>query len=118
MSLSELLTLQDHSAFKEWKEHLEAGQDEVYQEYTKYAHDKNIIQKDTDTPMSIAALFTITKPQKQSKHPEIYESIKKFWHTQTHAHMCVYICVFFFVCVCTHNRILFSSKIMKKSCHS
>ena len=67
MSLSELLTLQDHSAFKEWKEHLEVGQDEVYQEYTKYAHDKNIIQKDTDTPMSIAALFTITKPWKEPK---------------------------------------------------
>ena len=39
--------------------------------------DKTIIQKDTCTPMFIAALFTIAKSWKQSKCPLMDEWIKK-----------------------------------------
>ena len=39
--------------------------------------DKTIIQKDTCTPMFIAALFTTVKTWKQPKHPSIDEWIKK-----------------------------------------
>ena len=39
--------------------------------------DKSIIQKDTCTPMFIAALFTVTKTWKQPKCPLTHEWIKK-----------------------------------------
>ena len=39
--------------------------------------DKTLIQKDTCTPMFIAALFTIDKPWKQPKRPLTDEWIKK-----------------------------------------
>ena len=42
--------------------------------------DKTVIQKDTCTPMFIAALFTITKAWKQPKCPLTYEWIKKIWY--------------------------------------
>ena len=45
--------------------------------------EKNIIQKDTYTPMFIAALFTIAKTQKQPKCPWVDEWIKKMWYTGT-----------------------------------
>ena len=45
--------------------------------------DKTIIQKDTCTPMFIAALVTIAKTWKQSKHPLIDEWIKKMWYIHT-----------------------------------
>ena len=45
--------------------------------------DKTIIQKDTCTPMFIAALFTIAKTWKQPKCPLIDEWIKKMWHIYT-----------------------------------
>ena len=54
--------------------------------------DKNVIQKDTCTPMFIAALFTITKKWKQHKCLSTDEWIKKMWHiyailyTHTHTH--------------------------------
>ena len=54
--------------------------------------DKTIIQKDTCTPMFIAALFTIVKTWKQPKCPSTNEWIKKMWcihthiHTHTHTH--------------------------------
>ena len=41
--------------------------------------DKTIIQKDTRTPVFIAALFTIAKTWKQSKCPSTDEWIKKMW---------------------------------------
>ena len=41
--------------------------------------EKTIIQKDTCTPMFIAALFTIARTWKQSKCPSTDESIKKMW---------------------------------------
>ena len=41
---------------------------------------KTIIQKDTCTPMFIAALFTITKTWKQPKCPSTEEWIKKMWY--------------------------------------
>ena len=44
---------------------------------------KTIIQKDTCTPMFIAALFTIAKTQKQPKCPLTDEWIKKMWYIYT-----------------------------------
>ena len=41
---------------------------------------KTIIQKDTCTPMFIAALFTIARSWKQPKCPSIDEWIKKVWY--------------------------------------
>ena len=45
--------------------------------------DKAIIQKDTCTPMFIAALFTIAKTWKQSKCPLTDEWTKKMWYMYT-----------------------------------
>ena len=45
--------------------------------------DKTIIQKDTCTPMFIAALFTIAKTWKQLKCPLTDEWIKKMWYVYT-----------------------------------
>ena len=45
--------------------------------------DKTIIQKDTCTPMFIAALFTIAKTWKQPKCPLTGEWIKKIWYIHT-----------------------------------
>ena len=41
---------------------------------------KTLIQKDTCTPMFIAALFTIVKTWKQPKRPQTDEWIKKMWY--------------------------------------
>ena len=41
---------------------------------------KNMVQKDTCTPMFIAALFTIAKTRKQPKCPATDEWIKKMWY--------------------------------------
>ena len=45
--------------------------------------DKIIIQRDTCTPMFIAALFTIAKTWKQPKCPLTDEWIKKMWYIYT-----------------------------------
>ena len=45
--------------------------------------EKTIIQKETCTPMFIAALFTIARAQKQPKCPSTDEWIKKMWHVYT-----------------------------------
>ena len=45
--------------------------------------DKTITQKDTCTPMLIAALFTIAKTWKQPKCPSTDEWIKKMWYIYT-----------------------------------
>ena len=42
--------------------------------------EKTFIQKDTCTPMFIAALFTIAKTWKQPKWPSTDEWIKKIWY--------------------------------------
>ena len=47
---------------------------------------KTIIQKDTFTPMFIAALFTIARTWKQPKYPLTDEWIEKMWHIY------IYIC--------------------------
>ena len=41
--------------------------------------DKNMVQKDTCTPMFTAALFTIAKTWKQTKCSSTEEWIKKMW---------------------------------------
>ena len=50
----------------------------IYPENTK-----TLIQKDTCTPMLIAALFTIAKTWKQLKYPLTDEWIKKMWYIYT-----------------------------------
>ena len=45
--------------------------------------DKTIIQRDTCTPMFIAALFTIAKIWQQPKCPSTDEWIKKMWYIYT-----------------------------------
>ena len=45
--------------------------------------EKNIIRKDTWTPMLIATLFTIAKMWKQPKCPSTEEWIKKMWYIYT-----------------------------------
>jgi len=40
-------------------------------------------QKDTCTPMFIAALFSIAKTWKQPKRPSTKEGIKKMWYIYT-----------------------------------
>ena len=44
---------------------------------------KAIIQKDTCTPMFIAALFIITKTQKQPKWTSTDKWLKKMWYIYT-----------------------------------
>ena len=44
---------------------------------------RTVIQKDTCTPMFIAALFTVAKTWKQPKCPSTHEWIKKMWYTYT-----------------------------------
>ena len=45
--------------------------------------EKTVILKETCTPMSIAALFTIAKTWKQPKCPSTDEWIKKMWYIST-----------------------------------
>ena len=45
--------------------------------------EKTIVQKDTYTPMFIAALFTIARTWKQLKCPPTEKWIKKMWYTYT-----------------------------------
>ena len=45
--------------------------------------EKTVIQKDTYTPMLIAALFTIARSWKQPKCLSTDEWIKKMWYTYT-----------------------------------
>ena len=45
--------------------------------------DKTVIQKDTCTPMFIAALFTVAKTWKQPKCPSTDEWIKTMWYIYT-----------------------------------
>ena len=45
--------------------------------------EKNIIQKDTRTPVFTAALFTIARSWKQPKCPSTDEWIKKLWYIYT-----------------------------------
>ena len=50
--------------------------------------DSTIIQRDTCTPMFIAALFTIAKPWKQPECPLMDERIKKMCHIYTTEYCC------------------------------
>ena len=45
--------------------------------------EETVIQKDSCTPMFIAALFTIARSWKQPKCPSTDERIKKMWHIYT-----------------------------------
>ena len=53
--------------------------------------EKTLIQKDTCSPMFIAAQFTIAKIRKQPKYPSTDEWIKKMWY------MCVYIYIYIYI---------------------
>ena len=52
-----------------------------YQDYPK--NSETPIQKNTCTPVFIAAQFTITKCWKQPKCPPVDERIKKLWYIYT-----------------------------------
>ena len=45
--------------------------------------EKNMVQKDTCTPMFTAALFTIARTWKQPKYPSTDAWIKKMWYLYT-----------------------------------
>ena len=45
--------------------------------------EKNLVQKDTCTPVFTAALFTITKTWRQTKCPSAEERIKRMWYVYT-----------------------------------
>ena len=45
--------------------------------------EKNIIEKDTCTPMFIAALFTVARTWKHPRSPLTDEWIKKLWYIYT-----------------------------------
>ena len=44
------------------------------------------MERDTGTPMFIAALFTIAKTWKQPRCPSANESIRKLWYIYTMEH--------------------------------
>ena len=44
--------------------------------------EETVIEKDTCTPMFIAALFTIARTWKQPRCPSVDEWIKKLWYCQ------------------------------------
>ena len=56
---------------------------DIYPEETK-------IERDTCTPMFIAALFTIARRQKQCRCPSTDEWIKNLWYMYTMEYMCLY----------------------------
>ena len=45
--------------------------------------EKTVIQKDTCTPLFIAAVFTITRTWKQPQSPLTNEWVKKMWYIYT-----------------------------------
>ena len=45
--------------------------------------EKTIIEKDTCTPMFMAALFTVARTWKQTRHPSTDKCIKKLWYRYT-----------------------------------
>ena len=51
---------------------------------------KTIIQKDTCTPVFIAALFTIARTQKQPKCPSTGEQIKKIYNGYIYIYIYIY----------------------------
>lgn len=44
---------------------------------------KTLMQKDTCTPLFLAALYVVAKMWKQSKCPSVHEWIKKLWYLYT-----------------------------------
>ena len=46
--------------------------------------EKTMIQRNTCTPVFIAALYTVSKTWKQPKYPSIDEWIKMMWYINTH----------------------------------
>ena len=55
-------------------------------------HVEKTIRKDTCTPMSTAALFTITSSWEQPKRPSAEEQVRKMQHILTHAGGCCCCC--------------------------
>ena len=67
----------------------------------------HIIQKDTCTPMFIAALLMITKAWRQPKCPLTDEWIKKMRYIYTreyHSEVCIYIYIYIDIYTHTHTR--------------
>ena len=72
--------------------------------------EKNIIWKDTCTPMFIAALFTIAKKWKQHKCPSIEEWIKKMW--------CIYTMEYYSAIKKEQNNAICSNMDGPRDCHT
>ena len=71
--------------------------------------DKTFIEKDTCTPMFIAALFTIAKTWKQPKCPLTDEWIKKMWY--------IYTMEYYSAIKKTKNYLFFNLKNQKETRH-
>ena len=57
----------------------------IHQAHSWASMERNLTQKDTSTPVFIAALFTIAKTQKQPKCPLTDELVKMpYIHIHTH----------------------------------
>ena len=74
------------------------------------AKTKTLIQKDTCIPISIAALFTISKVWKQPKCPSTDEWIKMWCMCYACVYMCIHTCIHTFtpyeILVIKKNEIL------------
>ena len=75
---------------------------------------KDLIQKDTYTPMFIAALFAIPKTWQLPKCPladkwtktlNIYTCTHTHTHTHTYIYMCICVCVYIYIYIYTHTHI-------------
>ena len=73
---------------------------------------KTLTKKDIYIPMFNAALFIITKTQKQP-NPPTDEWIKKMWCAYIHTTMYIQICIY--ILIYTYINIIQSYKM--KSCH-
>ena len=55
----------------------------AYAQNMSHTPEETIIEKDSCTPIFIAALFTIARTQKQPKCPSLDEWIKRLWYIHT-----------------------------------
>ena len=74
--------------------------------------EKTILQKDTCTPMLIAALFTIARTWKQPKCPSMEEWIKKMWYIY------IYMMEYYSAIKKEQNNVICSNMDGPRDCHT